>query len=664
MKIWRATQNFTMTNLVNRTLPERYYQDIDKVKKGDFIYEYENVDKYVINRYTVFGPLDDSWKHYCEFIGEKPEESSGDVAGIEIVDDLNSTSGTAALSANQGRVLEERITNISISGGTDIIDNLNSTLATSALSANQGRVLNERLSTVEQAIDGKAGVPDGGNNGQVLTQTANGPQWQDALQINDSTPSATSTYSSAKIEELIPDDTEYLSEEEGNALYVTRAESNNFATKQELADGLNDKTDYGHSHVIADVRDLNTELSKKLDAPNGGTTGQVIVKTATGAEWADVATNVNVIDSLDSTSGTMALSANQGRVLKGMIDNFTGGTSVTVVDALNSSDATSALSANQGRVLNEKIEAIDVPTVIDNLNSTSGTDALSASQGRILDVRVSGVETVLPTKMDLVSGGTAGQVLTKTDDSYVWADAQGGGASVTVVDGLDSDDATAALSAKQGKVLDGKISGKADSAHTHEIADVNGLQTALDGKMANAANGSAGQVLTKTANAYEWANLPEGITVIDDLTSDDATAALSAKQGKALKVAVDSKLNYVSDDTTSLTVENGVNGTDYTVALKTYVDTKGTYKASTSDSLTLTVNGSDYVLPLQSYLTSGYIDYLVADSAFINALTGNANFIDALVNNQTFIDAVMAKIAQNAVEFHCDDSDSLASGGN
>ena len=38
------------------------------------------------------------------------------------------------------------------------------------------------------------------------------------------------------------------------------------------------------------------------------------------------------------------------------------GGSVTIVDNLNSSSTTSALSANQGKVLNEKIEAIDVPT--------------------------------------------------------------------------------------------------------------------------------------------------------------------------------------------------------------------------------------------------------------------------------------------------------------
>ena len=69
---------------------------------------------------------------------------------------------------------------------------------------------------------------------------------------------------------------------------------------------------------------------------------------------------------------------------------------------------------------------------------------------------------------------------------------------IVVVDALDSTSATSALSANQGRVLDEAIgaletdvgglqtdvtalqSGKADTSHTHEIADVTGLQDALD----------------------------------------------------------------------------------------------------------------------------------------------------------------------------------------
>lgn len=100
---------------------------------------------------------------------------------------------------------------------------------------------------------------------------------------------------------------------------------------------------------------------------------------------------------------------------------------VTIIDNLNSTDGTVALSANQGRILNEKfsnydtsaevdvkiqqaIEGIEGVTVIDNLNSTSATAALSANQGRVLNVAITDerdravleeqrIENLIPTKV-------------------------------------------------------------------------------------------------------------------------------------------------------------------------------------------------------------------------------------------------------------------------
>lgn len=53
---------------------------------------------------------------------------------------------------------------------------------------------------------------------------------------------------------------------------------------------------------------------------------------------------------------------------------------INVVDNLNSTSATDALSANQGRELNNKI-----PSVVNNLTSDSTTSALSAAQGKALN---------------------------------------------------------------------------------------------------------------------------------------------------------------------------------------------------------------------------------------------------------------------------------------
>ena len=69
--------------------------------------------------------------------------SAGDLPGgggedvkVEVVDNLTSTDTDKALSANQGKVLNEKI--------PSVVDNLTSTSATSALSAKQGKVLNDK----------------------------------------------------------------------------------------------------------------------------------------------------------------------------------------------------------------------------------------------------------------------------------------------------------------------------------------------------------------------------------------------------------------------------------------------------------------------------------------------------------------------------------------
>lgn len=82
-----------------------------------------------------------------------------------------------------------------------------------------------------------------------------------------------------------------------------------------------------------------------------------------------------------------------------------------------------------------------------------------------LDVRVGGAETdIAQTKQKV---GNLSQLVTPTKSNLVSAINEaynhgGGGSSVNVVDGLDSDSSTDALSAKQGKALKGMLDGKVD----------------------------------------------------------------------------------------------------------------------------------------------------------------------------------------------------------
>lgn len=65
---------------------------------------------------------------------------------------------------------------------------------------------------------------------------------------------------------------------------------------------------------------------------------------------------INPLDVLNSTSIEKALSANQGRALKALIDGITIPTVPDIVDNLTTNDATKTLSAKQGKALKDLID--------------------------------------------------------------------------------------------------------------------------------------------------------------------------------------------------------------------------------------------------------------------------------------------------------------------
>lgn len=112
-----------------------------------------------------------------------------------------------------------------------------------------------------------------------------------------------------------------------------------------------------------------------------------------------------VIDNLTSESSTDALSANQGRILKGYIEDNDTMISTLQQDIINIEDSMITKIQKNGVSLpvTNKTVNITVPTktsdlendnnfittsnIIDNLNSTSTTNALSANQGNVLDLK-------------------------------------------------------------------------------------------------------------------------------------------------------------------------------------------------------------------------------------------------------------------------------------
>lgn len=95
----------------------------------------------------------ETYMHSTDFVYDP------DYTHIDVINNLTSTSTTNALSANQGKVLNETIDGVSHSVSdlnttvsNLVVDNLTSTSTTNALSANQGRILNEAIDDVSHTV--------------------------------------------------------------------------------------------------------------------------------------------------------------------------------------------------------------------------------------------------------------------------------------------------------------------------------------------------------------------------------------------------------------------------------------------------------------------------------------------------------------------------------
>lgn len=135
-----------------------------------------------------------------------------------------------------------------------------------------------------------------------------------------------------------------VKDDKGNAKYPVTVSDAVFIGGKKLTEAHRQKAEQ------AEIERLDEECVKSREAGE--------------ADLTQGGNTVAVEDNLVSTSKTTALSANQGRVLKELIDSIPqgggssggGGASVPVVDNLLSTSQGSALSANQGRLLKGMVD--------------------------------------------------------------------------------------------------------------------------------------------------------------------------------------------------------------------------------------------------------------------------------------------------------------------
>jgi len=152
-----------------------------------------------------------------------------------------------------------------------------------------------------------------------------------------------------------------------------------------------------------------------------------ITQAELNAALVDVLKKADIVDDLTTGGAQKVLSAEQGKVLKNMITNsgtFTpedkakldgiedGATKTEIIDILTSTDTAKALSANQGRVLKD---------LIDNKDGMTPTD-----KAKLDGIEEGANKYILPTATDAVLGGVKpdGTTIKITADGVISTEVQ------------------------------------------------------------------------------------------------------------------------------------------------------------------------------------------------------------------------------------------------
>lgn len=218
---------------------------------------------------------------------------------INVIDNLESDDNVSALSARQGKILNEKIKDINddlieinnniteISNKTDDLqENINNINIDSIApeGGTDGQVLKKTSNGIKWANDEKGfELPEGGTDGQVLKKSGN-----DAIWADDDTGENITIDSVLSDSSINPVQNKVIKKALDN-----KADENHIHTSEDitdLQDKLNNKANINHTHSHTDIDDWDTELSKKANSTHNHTVSQVtdIAEVAKSGSYNDL----------------------------------------------------------------------------------------------------------------------------------------------------------------------------------------------------------------------------------------------------------------------------------------------------------------------------------------------------------------------------------------
>ena len=381
-------------------------------------------------------------------------------------------------------------------GGVTIIDGLDSVATDCALSANQGRILKELIDNTAGGVTALAKLTDVSlsslTNGQILKYDAVLKKW-----VNDTLDNTKVTWTNIEGKPADLTDTNI-------AKWNELAKNNHIHTNKSALDKITE----------ANITNWNDANNKKHTHSNKSVLDGITSAKVTN--WDGVATNWNKAFYFDS-NGDLKVKVNVigEKEVSAYGAGASGGSgSITIVDALTSTATDAALSANQGRILRE---------LIDNVGGgVSSWNDLTDKPNWITDTKPSYSWSEIGGKPSTVTPSThthnyASTVKVGSTNYNVSGNTISLPAYPTVPSALKNPNAlTISLNGTSQGAYDGSAAksfnitaasvGAAASSHSHSISNVSGLQDALNGKAASSHNHNSSYVsaLGTNGNYLTW----------------------------------------------------------------------------------------------------------------------------------------------------------------
>lgn len=381
-------------------------------------------------------------------------------------------------------------------GGVTIIDGLDSVATDCALSANQGRILKELIDNTAGGVTALAKLTDVSlsslTNGQILKYDAVLKKW-----VNDTLDNTKVTWTNIEGKPADLTDTNI-------AKWNELAKNNHIHTNKSALDKITE----------ANITNWNDANNKKHTHSNKSVLDGITSAKVTN--WDGVATNWNKAFYFDS-NGDLKVKVNVigEKEVSAYGAGASGGSgSITIVDALTSTATDAALSANQGRILRE---------LIDNVGGgVSSWNDLTDNPNWITDTKPSYSWSEIGGKPSTFTPSThthnyASTVKVGSTNYNVSGNTISLPAYPTVPSALKNPNAlTISLNGTSQGAYDGSAAksfnitaasvGAAASSHSHSISNVSGLQDALNGKAASSHNHNSSYVsaLGTNGNYLTW----------------------------------------------------------------------------------------------------------------------------------------------------------------